>query len=42
MEEIGDDTLSHVKRLVGGVFDPVHEDVALFGVAMQVDEQQHL
>lgn len=42
MKEVGDDTLSHVKSLVGGVLDSVHEDIALLRVAMEVYEQQHL
>lgn len=39
MEQGWDDPLLHVQSLVGGVFDAVHEDVALLGVPVQVDEQ---
>ena len=42
MEQGWDDSLPHVQRLVGRVFDAIHEDVALLGVSVKVDEQQHL
>lgn len=37
-----DDSLPHVQSPVRGVFYTVHEDVALLGVPVEIDEQQHL
>lgn len=42
MKQAWDDSLPHVQLLVGRVFYAVREDVALLGVAVQVDEKQHL
>lgn len=42
MKQARDDPFSHVQGLVGRVLNAVHEDVALLGVPVQVDEQQHL
>lgn len=42
MKQARDDAFSHVQVLVGGIFDTVHEDIALLRVPMQVHVQQNL